>query len=137
MGIYHLQVSVWNVCSVLYFQPCGFHNWTFVNLQSSKVGVSWSVLQLTSYILNKLFLFSFYILFALKTNPHKSTLRNLSSQAKDQNPMSWSENVFSQQKTIWKCDMKNYETYNRSARMLFSNKCCSSINIKQVSNKFE
>ena len=28
-------------------------------------------------------------------------------------------------------DVKNYETYNRSARLLFSNKCLSS-NIKQV-----
>ena len=31
---------------------------------------------------------------------------------------------------------KNYETYNRSARVLFSIKCLSS-NIKQVSNKLE
>ena len=31
---------------------------------------------------------------------------------------------------------KNYETYNRSARVLFYNKCLSS-NIKQVSNKFK
>ena len=32
-------------------------------------------------------------------------------------------------------NLKNYETYNRSARVLFSNKSLSS-NIKQFSNKF-